>query len=158
VTRLASILDPSCILLDVGGGTRRDVLARIAAAVAGCRSDLDEEALLDELLRREEASSTAIADGIAIPHARPEQGTVATACLARSPKGVDFDSLDGKPTQLLLTLVSPAADSTLHVRWLAHVARILGDAPTRARLLAATSEAEVLRILEEREHTAGIDS
>lgn len=158
MTRLASILAPSCILLDVGRGTRRDVLARIAAAVAGCRSDLDEDALLDELLRREEASSTAIADGIAIPHARPGHGTVATACLARSPQGVDFDSLDGKPTQLLLALVSPADDSALHVRWLAHVARILGDAPTRARLLAATSREEVLRILEEREHAAGIDS
>ena len=149
--RLSSILDRSCVVLDVGDGSRRDVLARLAAPIAALRPDLDGNALVAELVRREEESSTAIADGIAIPHARPDCRDTVTASFGRAPGGVAFDSLDGRPTTLLLALVSPASNSALHVEWLAHVARVLSDAPTRRLLLDAKSVEEVLAILERRE-------
>jgi PTS system fructose-specific IIC component len=149
---LSAILDPSCVLLDVGGGTRRDVLARLAAPIAALRDDLDGDALVAELVRREEESSTAIADGIAIPHARPQSRDIVTASLGRAPAGVEFDSLDGRPTTLLVLLVSPASNATEHVKWLAHVARVLSDAPTRKRLLEATTVEAILEAIAEREH------
>ena len=149
--RLATILDPSCIVLDVGTGTKNDVLARLAAPVAALRPDLDGAAIVAELRHREKESSTAIADGIAIPHAKPDGQKVVTAGFGRSPSGVDFDSLDGKPTTLLVVLVSPPDDPTLHVSWLAHVARVLADRATRRRLLQAASTEEILRVLAEGE-------
>lgn len=149
--RISAILDPSCVVLDVGRGSKADILARLAAPIAALRPELDGEALRAELVHREEASSTAIADGIAIPHARPDRSDCVTAGFGRSSEGVDFDSLDGKPTRFIVVLVSPAADSTLHVQWLAHVARLLGDAATRERLLAATTADAVLAVLDERE-------
>ena len=149
--RLSTILDPSCIVLDVGAVSRRDVLARLARPIAKQRPDLDGAAILAELERRELESSTAVADGIAIPHAKPDGRNVVTAGFGRSLDGVDFDSLDGKPTRLLVVLVSPASNPTLHVKWLAHVARLLADAPTRRQLLEATSEAEILEIFHRRE-------
>jgi mannitol/fructose-specific phosphotransferase system IIA component (Ntr-type) len=149
--RLSSILDPGCVLLDVGGGSKADVLARLAAPIARRRSDLDGTALLAELVRREEESSTAIADGIAIPHARPACRPEVTAAFGRAPSGVDFDSLDGRPTRLLFVVISPASEPELHGRWLAHIARVLSDPATRAALLEASSEAEVLDVLRHRE-------
>jgi PTS system fructose-specific IIC component len=148
--RLASILAPSCVVLDVGSGSKREVLARLAAPIAAIRPDLEEAALAADLLRREEASSTAIADGIAIPHAKGTAAVV-TASLGLSPAGLHFDSLDGKPTRILVALISPASDPSLHVRWLAHIAAVLGDADLRERLLAASDAGEVLAILAARE-------
>jgi len=148
--RLASILAPSCVVLDVGGGSKQDVLTRLAAPIAAVRPDLEEASLAADLVRREEASSTAIADGIAIPHAKGSAGVV-TASLGLAPGGLDFDSLDGKPTRVLVALISPASDPSLHVRWLAHIAAVLGDAGLRERLLAAGDAAEVLRLLAARE-------
>ncbi|MFN2377087.1 MAG: PTS sugar transporter subunit IIA [Candidatus Binatia bacterium] len=149
--RLSSILDPSCVVLDVGSGSREDVLARVAAPIAALRPDLDGASILAELVRRETESSTAIADGIAIPHAKPDGRNVVTASFGRSREGIDFESLDGKPTRLLVVLVSPASNPAVHVKWLAHVARVLADAPTRAALLEAGSVDEVLATLARRE-------
>lgn len=149
--RLSSILDPSCIVLDVGTGSKDDVLARLAEPIARVRPDLDAEAVLAELQQRERDSSTAIADGIAIPHAKPAGHERVTAGLGLSHEGIEFDSLDGQPTRILVVLVSPASNPDLHVEWLAHVARVLADAPTRRRLLEAASAEEILAILEERE-------
>jgi mannitol/fructose-specific phosphotransferase system IIA component (Ntr-type) len=151
--RLSTILDPSCVVLDVGRGSKREVLARLAAPILARRPDLDGPAVLAELIRREDESSTAIADGIAIPHAKPDGPDLVTAGFGRSTAGVDFDSLDGKPTTLLVAIVSPASNPEVHVRWLAHIARVLGDPATRRRLLAATSVPEILRALREREES-----
>lgn len=149
--RLSSILDPGCIVLDVGAGSRREVLGRLAAPIARVRTDLDGAALVTELERREEESSTAIADGIAIPHARPDCRDEVSAALGLAPTGLDLGSLDGRPTTILVVLVSPLANPAQHGLWLAHIARVLTDATTRQRLLAATDGAAVLEILHERE-------
>lgn len=149
--RLSSILDPACIVLDVGSGPKHEILARLAAPLAAKRPDLDAAAVLAELVRRESESSTAIADGIAIPHARPDHGSEVTATLGRAPEGVDFDSIDGRPTTLFVVLVSPVSEPQLHVEWLSHVARVLSDADTRRRLLEASTAGEVLAILDDRE-------
>lgn len=150
--RLSSILDPASVVLDVGSGSKDDVLARLAAPIARARPDLDASAVLAELVRREHESSTAIADGIAIPHARPDTSAHrVTATFGRSPAGVDFDSIDGLPTTLFVVLVSPVSEPELHVQWLSHVARVLSDPDTRRRLLDARASSEILAILEARE-------
>jgi mannitol/fructose-specific phosphotransferase system IIA component (Ntr-type) len=149
--RLSTILAPSCVVLDVGTGSKRDVLARLAAPIAALRPDLDGAAILAQLVSRENESSTAIADGIAIPHARTEGLDVVTASLGRSREGVDFGSLDGKPTRLLVVLISPASNPSLHTEWLAHVANVLADPRTRRRVLEATGAAGILEALRQRE-------
>ncbi len=149
--RLSSILDPACIVLDVGAGSKHDVLARLAAPIAIARPDLDGAAILTELIHRENESSTAIADGIAIPHAKPDGQHAVNATFGRAPKGVDFDSIDGRPTTVFVVLVSPRSNPELHVRWLSHVARVLSDAETRRRLLEAPGAREILAVLDERE-------
>lgn len=147
---LSTILDPSCVLLDVGSGSKEEILARLAQPIAALRPDLDGAAIVAELIQRENDSSTAIADGIAIPHAKPTGQRTVTAALGRS-SGLDFDSLDGRPTTLLVVLVSPPDDPDLHVRWLAHVASVLGDPATRQRLLRATSAGEMFDAIREHE-------
>ncbi|MBI5506588.1 MAG: PTS sugar transporter subunit IIA [Deltaproteobacteria bacterium] len=145
--RLATILEPGCVVLDLHGGSKREALAQLAASIASMRSDIDAADLLDALVKREEASSTAIADGIAIPHAKVQQGATVISCFGRSRAGIDFESVDGRPTQLFFVLVSPTADPSLHVRWLAHIAGLLGNPAVRKALLDAATAEEVLEVL-----------
>lgn len=129
------------------GGTKREALAQLSAPIASRRSDIDAADLLDALVKREEASSTAIADGIAIPHAKVQHGNKVIACFGRSLGGIDFESVDGRPTQLFFVLVSPASDPSLHVQWLAHIAGLLGSRSVREALMKARTEQEVLDVL-----------
>lgn len=145
--RLATILAPACVVLDLQAGSKREVLAQLAAPLARLRSDINGAELLDSLVKREEASSTAIADGIAIPHAKIQTGSDVICCFGRSVAGFDFESVDGRPSQLFFVLVSPAADPSLHVRWLAHIAGLVGNPAVRRALLGASTAEQVLDVL-----------
>ena len=81
-------------------------------------AEMDREAFFQLLLAREMAGSTAIGDGIAIPHVRnpivlSTEQPAATLCFLAHP--VDFGSLDGQPVSVLFTLVSPTVRAHLHL-------------------------------------------
>ena len=77
---------------------------------------------------RERLGSTAIGDGIAIPHGKLRGISRILGVFGRSPQGVDFDSLDGNPTHLFFLLVAPEDSASLHLKALARVSRLFKDA------------------------------
>ena len=150
--RIRDVLDPRRVVLDLTGGSKRDILARLADAVALTHTDIDRHALLESLLERERTSTTAIADGIAIPHGRHGLGADVICAFGRSRAGVDFESVDGGPTHLFFVLISPEDRPTLHLRWLAHLAILLRDDAFRRSLLDAPDAEAVLATIEAAEH------
>ena len=99
--------------------------------------------LLDAVLQRERSMSTGMERGIAIPHAAVDALTEVAACLAVLPgEGLNFESIDGSHTRLVVLLLIPRAQKLLHIRTLADVARVLGDDEVRRALLAADSPEE----------------
>lgn len=142
--QIANVLHPSCVVLDLDAGDKEQILRSLAEPVAALRSDVDHDRLVSVLLEREQASSTAIADGIAIPHGKIPLGEEVIAAFGRSSSGVDFDAVDGQPTRLFFLLVSPDSHPSLHLRWLAHIASLLKSRAFRDDLLAAGSATEVL--------------
>ncbi len=149
--KLREILDPRHIVLDLKGGTKREVLARLAAPIVETHPSLDHEKLVDVLVRREEISTTAIAAGIAIPHGKMILGEEVIAGFGRSREGIDFASVDGNPTHLFFLLVSPESHPSLHLRWLAHLAVLLKDPGLRQALLDAATPEEVLAAIDQAE-------
>ncbi len=97
------------------------------------------ELALEAVQRRERSMSTGMEKGVAIPHAAlPDiEEVIAILGLVRREGGVPFESLDGAPAQLIVILLIPKAEKLLHIRTLADVARILGDAQVRVDLLEA---------------------
>ena len=80
------------------------------------------------LAERERLGSTAIGDGIAIPHGKIPRGRPRfVGAFGRHVQGVDFDSLDGNPTHLFFVLVAPEDSTSLHLKALARVSRLLKD-------------------------------
>ena len=101
------------------------------------------------LMEREELASTAIGEDIAIPHGKIESATRLIGCVGRSSRGVQFDSLDGKPTHLFFVLVAPESSTGMHLKALARISRVFKDADFRARLMKAPTAADMFRTIEE---------
>ena len=147
--RLQAILDPNCVVLDVGRGSKHDVLARLVAPIVQQHGDLDGRAILAELERREAESSTAIADGIAIPHGKLDSVNQLLGVLGRSVEGLEFDSIDGKPTHLVFMLVAPASSTGIHLKALARLSRLFRDALFRQRLIEAADATAMYKVITE---------
>jgi PTS system nitrogen regulatory IIA component len=107
--------------------------------------------LLETLKEREKLGTTALGDGIAIPHARLESVERLLVSFGRSREGIDFDSVDGQPTHLFFLLVAPSREGSAHLLTLARLSRFLSNAAFRAKLLAAESVDDVVRAVEEAE-------
>lgn len=103
--------------------------------------------ILEALRAREEAMSTGIGCGVAIPHTSSEHVTDVVAAFGRAPEGIEFNSLDGQPVTLLVLFVVPKDQFQLHLRTLAAIAKFLNDRRTREELLAAPDTESILTIL-----------
>ncbi|MBI3768875.1 MAG: PTS sugar transporter subunit IIA [Deltaproteobacteria bacterium] len=150
--KILDILDPEAIVPEMRATSKPEALQELAAALAKVHPTTDQERLVEALLEREELGSTAIGEGIAIPHGKlPGIGNV-VAVFGRSPAGIDFDSLDGSPTRLFFLLVAPEDSAGVHLKALARISRLLKDRGFRERLFAgATREALFATIRDEDE-------
>ncbi|QDV07144.1 PTS system fructose-specific EIIABC component [Planctomycetes bacterium Poly30] len=98
------------------------------------------DAVREAVLSRERSMSTGMEDGVAIPHAALEDVSEVIACLGviQTEQGLDFESIDGRPTRLVVLLVIPKSQKLLHIRTLADIARVLSKDLVRKELLAAS--------------------
>lgn len=144
---IREILDTRRVVLDLRGSSKKEILSQLAAPVAASHPGVEHDALVEVLVKREATSTTAIADGIAIPHGKLDIGEEVLCAFGRSRDGLEFDSVDGSPTHLLFLLVSPETHPSLHLRWLAHLAVLLKSADFRQNLLDAESAEDVLKVI-----------
>lgn len=143
---LAEYLHPQAVLLNPSVVDKWVLIREMAAAAAAAGRLAPErvEEAQAALEARERSVSTGMENGVAVPHAAlPDLETV-IAGLAVLPQGLDFQSLDGKPAQIVVMLLVPKEEKVLHVRTLTEVARRLGDAEFRRQVLAAQDSARVL--------------
>ncbi len=151
---ISSLLTPELVLPALPARTKAEVLDTLAAHVGRTVPHVDVGSLASALHERERQSTTALENGIAIPHVRLAGLQAPVAALARSSTGIACGALDGKPTQLFLLLVASAEQPGGVLKLLATAARLLSDAGCRARLLASASAIELLAVLSEHEQRA----
>lgn len=129
----------------VPGATREEVLAAVVAALP-LPVEMDRTELLHRLLARERLASTAVGDGIAVPHVRDPivlytgRPMVHLSFLERP---VDFQALDGKPVRVLFALVSPTVRS--HLLLLSRLAFALHDAEFKKAVTGRAPRDVILR-------------
>ncbi len=140
------------IITDVNSGSKKDILAQLIQPLVTQEIIEDPEEFLRKLLAREKMVTTGIGRGVAIPHLRhpkenPGGGPRMVIGICR--QGTDYESMDGKMTHLFFLLVSDS--EVVHLRVLAKLNQILREGDYVARLIAAPSKEEVLKILIEGE-------
>lgn len=143
--RSSRLLTHDRIVLDLAAADRDAVMHRIANLLGG--RDHPESELFEALRRREIGSSTALGDGVAIPHTRVEPLDRPRAAFIATRHGVDFHAPDGAPVDLFFALLVPAHATSEHLAILAEIAECFGDATLRDLLRNARSPERVLAIL-----------
>lgn len=144
--RFTDYLSEDCVRADLGAQDRDGALHELASMLAA-RTRAPVEQLEAQLLARERISSTAIGEGVAIPHCRFERMRHITACVAVQREGVDFGARDGRPVRLFVTLASPAHAPGTHLNVLARIAALLRDVRLRQALMEAPSAAAIRALL-----------
>jgi len=155
--KVVDFLSPHAIIPALTGSTKTQVLAEMSAFLAGRKEGgvnvaIDPLALQKVLEERELLASTAIGDGIAIPHGKLDTIERLVGALGRSVPGLAFDSIDGKPTHLVFMLVAPSNSAGIHLKALARLSRLFRDANFRQRLLEADSAAGIYQTIVEEDN------
>ncbi len=147
--KITDILPESLVIPALQGHTKEEIVRELAEHMATVHPEIDARRLVDVLWERERLGSTAIGDGIAIPHGKLPGVKTVLGAFGRHVEGVDFQSLDDNPSKLFFLLVAPEDSVGLHLKALARVSRLLKDPEFRARLLTAHDRAELYRIIRE---------
>src|SRR5688500_8840639 len=147
--KIVDLIGRDMIVPALKASDKRGILEELAGHVAGQHPRIDRATLTKVLVDRELLASTAIGEGVAIPHGKLAAVSEITACLGRAPSGVDFDSMDGQPTYLFFVLVAPEASTGAHLKALARISRVFKDSEFRRRLLGAADAPAMYQVVAE---------
>jgi fructose-specific phosphotransferase system IIA component len=143
------MLSPERIIMNLESATKRDALVEIVTNLGESEGVTDVEALKKAILEREEIMSTGVGLTIAVPHAKLASVKAFTLGLARSEKGIDYDSLDGQPVRIIVTIAAPDNDQNTYLRVLAAVMHVLRNEEHRNGILKAGSAQEIIDVFKE---------
>ncbi len=125
----------------------REDVVRELAGLASKGTGLDPNLVGDLVWEREQVMSTGLEGGLAIPHARLEDLKAPLLVVGLSPGGVDFDSMDGQPTQLIFLILTPAKDNGAQLEILADISRTFRDPALVASAIQARTYTEFLAVI-----------
>jgi PTS system nitrogen regulatory IIA component len=143
--KIVDILSEDLVIPELHGATKEAVLLELAQHLSSVHPEIDASQLVEVLWERERLGSTAIGDGIAIPHGKLPGLRSVIAAFGRHRTGVEFQSLDGNPTRLFFLLVAPEDSVGQHLKALARVSRLLKDPAFRESLLSVEGRDELYR-------------
>jgi PTS system nitrogen regulatory IIA component len=147
--KILDILDKRLIIPQLTSKTKEGVLRELVHVLSETDRQVSEDRLIEILLERESLGSTGIGEGVAIPHGKSREVRKILASFGRSLPGLDFQSLDGKPTYLFFLLIAPENSAGLHLKALAQISRLMKDQALRKRLMEADSADEIYEIFSE---------
>jgi PTS system nitrogen regulatory IIA component len=149
--KIIDLLAPNCVLPNLQATNKRGALEELAQPLVPGPDKLSLQTVMEVLLDRERLGSTGIGDNIAIPHGKLPQLSNLMLSFGRSLKGVDFDSMDGKPSHLFFMLLAPVNSAGLHLKALAKISRMLMNQGFRDNLMKAKGAEEIYRLIAERD-------
>ncbi len=149
--QIVDILAEDLIVPALRASTKRAFIQEVVGHVASVRPQVDQAAAIKVLTDRERLGSTGVGNGFAVPHGKLKGLDGVVACFARSPTGVDFDALDGKPAYLFLTLLAPEGSAGMHLKALARASRLFKDDAFRSALVAQEDRAKLWAMIRQRD-------
>ena len=149
--RIIDLLDKKSINLNLKSTDKTSVINELVDLVDTSGNLNNKNEYKQEILARESKSTTGIGEGIAIPHAKTK--AVKKACLASgvSKTGIDYDSLDGAPSNLFFMIAAPDGANDTHLEVLSRLSTILMDENFRSSLINASSADEFLSLIDKTE-------
>ena len=152
--RLTDFLSPETIKVPLEGTTKEEVLGELVELT--CREEDEQfcDAVLKTVMEREWLMSSGIGQGIALPHGFWTKETAFAGSLGIPAQPLEFDSIDGKPVEIVFLLVCDEEHTNTKLRALARISRLLHREDFRKELAASTSVDEAMKAIvdEEAQH------
>ncbi|RMD65492.1 MAG: PTS sugar transporter subunit IIA [Planctomycetota bacterium] len=148
---LLDILDKSCIKAPLEATDKKGVIEELVQTLVEAHK-VDEEVaqeLCQVVWEREQARTTGIGHGLAIPHGKSVKLHELLMAIGKPAQPIDFASIDNKPVRLVVLLVSPVDRTSDHIQALASVSRLMTNEAFREALYAAPDADSIYRLLEE---------
>ena len=149
--RITELLKKDSVSLGVKVDSKDAAINYLVDLHARVGNITDKAVFKEGIVKREESGSTAIGEGIAIPHAKNKAVTKAGLAAMTVPEGVDYDSLDGQPTNLIFMIAAPEGGSDVHLEVLSRLSMLLIDEDFRKELLASKNVEEFLKVCDKYE-------
>lgn len=145
--KISELINDRLIIPNFTGKSKKQVLEELAKHLALNKKNIDPDELLRVLIEREKLGSTGIGDGVAIPHGKLNGLENIILVFGKSNEGVDFESIDGRPVNLIFLLVAPSNSAGVHLKALARLSRLLKDKNFRQELLDASDAQSLYNII-----------
>src|SRR5262249_10381233 len=143
---IRDFLSPNDVTIDVVFANKQKLLRELSNKAAS-RTRLPPDTIMTGLSKREELGSTGVGDGLAIPHARFDQIDKPFGMLLRLQQPIEFESLDGKPVDIVFLLLIPESAKGEQLSALACVDRMIRRPAVTAVLRKALNTTEIFRVL-----------
>jgi PTS system nitrogen regulatory IIA component len=147
--KLADALKKEFIIPNLTSRNKTELIRELSEHVTSVYTNINTDRVFNVLMEREKLCSTAVDEGVAIPHGKLSGISNVIAAFGRSKEGIDFDSLDGKPTHLFILLLAPENSAGMHIKLLAKISRIFKIHNFRSQLMEAKSRDEIYEIIAE---------
>ncbi len=144
---LLDLIDKRCIKLEVTSKNKQDLFDEMIDLLYDNDKIYNKEGFKEEILAREAQSSTGLGFNLAIPHTKNKEVKEPSIAIGFSKEGIDYDSLDGEPVNLVFMIAAPENGGDLHVTLLSQLAKMLIYDDFRESLLNAKSVDEVVQII-----------
>jgi PTS system nitrogen regulatory IIA component len=150
--KIHALLKEEMVISELISQEREAVLEEMVNFLKGKEKIEKDRELYEKLIQREKLGSTAIGDGIAIPHCKLKEVEDPLLSLAISRKGVHFDSIDGKPTHIFFLVISSPENPSVNLQILAAIAHLVRKAGSLTKkILQAKSSRRIIEIIREEE-------
>jgi PTS system nitrogen regulatory IIA component len=141
--KILDVLNQDAINVNLKARDKKGVIDELVAPVAAA-AGVSREELARVLMERERLGSTGIGGGIGIPHGKLRETESLILGFGLSRKGVDFESMDGRPTHVFFLLLTPENSAGVHLKLLARISRLLKNDAFKDRLMQAESPGDIL--------------
>lgn len=146
--KILDVLDKETILVDLKSKDKIGIINELVVPVARI-TGIDPKEIVRVLMERERLGSTGIGGGIGIPHGKLKNLDKVVLGFGLSRRGVNFESMDGRPTHLFFLLITPEQATDIHLKLLARVSRMLKKDALKEMMMKATDADEIIAMIAE---------
>ena len=150
--RLTDVLKKELVDISLKGTTRDECIKELIGKLKSADAIKNSQSVFDAVLEREKIMTTGVGNGIAIPHCKHTDSPEFSVCLGINSNGVDFQSIDKKPVNIIFLLVGPENNPGLHIKLLSRISRLMSNEELRGQLSACKSAEEAFNFIQEEEN------
>lgn len=145
------MVNEELIFIDLDLTTQADVFDFLAETTVARQIATNKKDVQSALKKREEEGTTGMMDGFAIPHAKSDAITKPAILVIKLKQGIEWDSMDGQPTQYIIAMFIPTAESgSTHLKVLSQVARMLMKSDFKEEFVATDSPIALATLISEK--------